>query len=115
MKEFLGSIIGGLSLIWAIYQWIIKRQDEEAAKKQKEIQTAIQYQKDELEKEMRALRKQVQSQEEAFDKLKLTVNSLNIQTKSQGQVFNDTTKRIEKVLDRHEDKLDNFGKVIVKG
>lgn len=56
----------------------------------------------------------MKEQEKEFEKMKVIVHSLTSQTKTQGQIFNDTTKRIEKVLDRHEDKLDNFGKVIIK-
>lgn len=114
MSELIGSIVGGLSLVWGIYQWIIKRSDEAAKQKQVEIQNAIKWQRDAFEKEMTMLRNQNHEQEKEFEKLKLTVHSLMSQTKTQGQIFNDTTKRIEKVLDRHENKLDTFGKVTIK-
>lgn len=114
MKDILTQVISGLGLVWAIYQFVIKRMDDRNKEKQMEISNAIKSAKENMDKEMHELKLQLKHQEKEFEKMKLTVVSLSSQTKSQGQVFNETSKRIEKVLDRHEDKLDNFGKVILK-
>jgi hypothetical protein len=114
MKELLGSIISGLALVWAMYQFFVKRMDDANALKQMQIKNLIENSKEVLEKEINLLKGQLHEQEKEFEKMKLVVHSLTTQTKLNGQSFNETTKRIEKVLDRHESKLDNFGKVIIK-
>lgn len=112
--QFLGPIISGMALMWGIYSFIIKRKDEEREREQKRIHIAIENQKAQLEKELYELRSKLGAQQEDLVKMKLSLMGLSVQSKSQVKSFEETIVRWEKTLDRHEAKLDNFGKVIIK-
>lgn len=114
MTGILSPLISGLALVWAIYQFVIKSRDERNEEKVRFIGNAIEMQKAYLEKELYDLKIKIGKQEEEMARLKISVISLISESKNSSVSFKETVQRWEKTLDRHEEKLDTFGKVIVK-
>lgn len=114
MINLISPIISGLALVWAIYQFILKSRDERSDEKVRFIGNAIEIQKAYLEREVYDLKSKLTKQEEELSKLKLSVISLISESKNSSVSFKDTVQRWEKVLDRHEEKLENFGRVVIK-
>lgn len=100
--------------MWSIYQFFLKDRDEKFKKTVGDIQSATREQYDNVLGQVKSLESRLSVQDKSFNDMRVTIASLMSQVKSQGQSFNATTSRVEKVLDRHEEKLDNFGKVIIK-
>jgi len=109
-QTLLGPIFSGLALSWTIYQFWTKKAQDKAFEEKQAIHAAIRMSQAYAEKEINELKIELKSQKEEFEKMKLSVVTLLNQSRNQDTTF----QRIEKVLDRHETKLDTFGKVIVK-
>ena len=114
MLSFLSPIISGLALVWAIYSFFIKSRDEERDKERNSIKMAIESQEIYMRKELYDMKAKLAKQEDELVKMKLSLISLITQSKAHTASFSETVQRWEKTLDRHEQKLDNFGKVIIK-
>lgn len=115
MIQFISPIISGLALIWAIYQFVLKTRDEQSEKRMTHIGNSIEVQKAYLEKELYDLKSKFDAQQREFSNTKLVVAQLVVQSKSTSENMKYNLDRFEKTLEKHDQKLDNFGKVIIKG
>ncbi len=114
MLQFLSPIISGLALMWAVYQFYIKARDEKNEERTRFISNSIELQKAYLEKEVYELKSKFETQQKEFINMKLIVAQLTSQSKSNAESFKQSMDRFEKTLEKHDQKLEGFGKVIIK-
>ena len=114
VTSLLSPLISGAALAWAIWQFIIKKREESAKEKQAEIKVLIFEQSSALDKAMAEIQKRLAKYDSDMDKFKISIASLIVEMRAQAKSQSENTARIEKVLDRHEAKLDSFGKVVIK-
>lgn len=114
MYQFLSPILAGLALVWSIYQFVLKTRDEESDLRIRTINNSIEIQKAYLEKEVYELKSKFESQQKEFINMKLIVAQLTAQSKNHSETFRQSMDRFEKTLEKHDQKLENFGKVVIK-
>lgn len=114
MLPYIGNIISGMGLAWAIYTFTTKRREETAEKDRKDFLKTYQYTTSLLEKEINDIKAKLEGHQKELSTLRLAVVSSHEKIKMHNQLLVDNYTRIEKILDRHEQKLDSYGKVIVK-
>jgi|WetSurMetagenome_2_1015567.scaffolds.fasta_scaffold193584_2 hypothetical protein len=114
MWPYLGNIISGLSLTWAIYSFVIKKREDSAEKDRKDFLNTFKTAVYLLEKDVDSLKSKLESNTKELSNTRIAVVTTHEKIKLHNQFLEENYKRIEKVLDRHENKLDSFGKVVVK-
>ena len=114
MFNLIGPIISGLALMWTIYTFFLKKREEAAQKDRQDFMSQIGLTKDLLNTRVVNLESQLIAQMKEFESLKQNVHILNEKIKIHTQVIQKNYDRMEKIMDRHEQKLDDFGKIIIK-
>lgn len=114
LLKLVSPLISGAALTWGIYSFVIKRRDEKAAKDRHDYEYTVQKTREYLEKEIYALRADVIKQKEEFEKMRLATMETNTRSVAHGELIKVSLDRLEKTIDKHDAKLENFGKVIVK-
>lgn len=112
--QILSSSISGMALVWGIYSYVIKSREAAAEKDRTDFSLSVHRTRDILEKELGSLRTKLEIQSEELMKLKLSVLESNSRIITHGSLIENNLARLEKVIERHDAKLDIFGKVIVK-
>jgi hypothetical protein len=122
MEQFISPLLTALGLMWAVYQFYIKRQDEKQAQARAELTKMIGESGESMRKEVNFIKEQFGDIRKEFDQLKqlslASASKLDAQSNlmlAQAKIFDESIKRLEKTLDRHEQKLDAYGSVRIKG
>jgi hypothetical protein len=120
LESLIGPALSSAGLIWAMYTFFIKRRDEAQEKQRADIIKLVESAAKDAEREARELKEKVNQMQIEVSKVKgmaLSAGSkIDAQSNlllAQAKMFEEAIKRVEKTLDRHEEKLDNFGKIKV--
>jgi hypothetical protein len=121
ISQMIGPILSSIGLVWGMYTFFIKRKDEQAKKERDEFSALIEFASNRSEKDLSLVKEKLSDMKQDMDKLKsamgTNIQKLDAQSNlflAQAKVFDEAQKRVEKTLDRHEEKLDAFGLVRVK-
>lgn len=114
LLKLVTPLISGAALSWGIYSFILKRRDDKAEKDRVDYVLQVHKTREYLEKEIYALRAEQIKQKEEFEKMRLAAMETNTRSISQGELIKFSLSSLEKTIEKHDAKLENFGKVIVK-
>jgi predicted RNase H-like nuclease (RuvC/YqgF family) len=112
--KLITPIISGAALSWGIYSFILKRRDDKAAKDRHDYEYTVQKTREYLEKEIYSLKTDLLRQKDEFEKMKLAAMETNTRSVTQGEMIKFSLASLEKTIEKHDTKLENFGKVIIK-
>lgn len=111
---YLGNVISGLALSWTIYVFFTAAREKRAAKDREDFNKTFSLSTSLMEKQITELKLKIDGQEKEFNNLKTAMISQAERMKTLGYIIDESGKRVDKALERHEQKLDVFGRVIKK-
>jgi len=121
LDHLIGPLLTGLGLVWGMYQFYIKRHDEKQERDRREVLKIVSDTAEKQEREVVYLRDQFKDLKKDLESFKAVAQSASNKIDAQSQLmlaqasrFDESIKRLERTLERHEAKLDSFGMVKVK-
>lgn len=106
--------VSSMGVLFTIYQTVIKKSEEKRAKDVESANYLTEQKFNRIEGDLKKVQDEFEKQKNAFVEMRVHVTRLTTETEAQGKSFQEASQRLEKSIERHEKKLDAFGKVTIK-
>ncbi len=110
-----GGLFSGLGLMWGVYTWVWDRRDKLHAEEVKKMYETFWSSEERIENTINALSSQLQGISREIQALILEIRQEEQKTGYLIEVFTEYVGRVNSVIEKHEKKLEELGRIIHVG
>lgn len=114
IEKFLSPLISSAGLLWAVYAFYIKKKEQDDKDARDALYLVVRKTEDNLTNELNKTEQELKSMRQEIERLKESFLNFSPRISAGHEQLNESLKRMERALDKYDQKLDSFGKVIMK-
>lgn len=111
--HIVASLVSTLGIVWTIYAYFSNQREATADKDRKSFLDLFRVSTDLIKQENIDLKRKFEIQENQIQDLKLQLAVLGQKISMLNNTLDESSIRFEKVLEKHDNRLESFGKVKV--